>query len=477
MTLFLLLSLAQAGTTTESFSTGWTTDTASGTYCNDNYVPLSAEADSSITFTTPQIVRFENMDIDVHAQHRQCYVYLDTAELDFNGYSLWSKTIDQWGGDKTPTDWYIKKNYTPADTSLMLVGAGTYDITATLDGEGDNNNNKIRIRYTLDVTYGRDWDDDGYDSDLLALGTDCDDQNSAIHPMATEVWYDGIDQNCDGLSDYDQDGDGEDALAHGGLDCDDENDAINTTAIEVWYDGIDQNCDGLSDYDQDGDGEDSADHFGTDCDDEDGTINTTAEEIWYDGVDQNCDALSDYDQDGDGADSDEYAGTDCDDVDPNINPDADEIWYDGVDQNCDALSDYDQDGDGADSDEYAGTDCDDVDPNINPDADEIWYDGVDQNCDGLNDYDQDGDGYEVSSNGGNDCDDTDPTAFPGAQWWTEDCDYLGVDDGTRPFADVPDASQQNSGCQCTFPSVYAPIQGSMDFSAVLAIPSKTEARA
>ena len=66
----------------------------------------------------------------------------------------------------------------------------------------------------------------------------------------------------------------------------------------------------MSDYDQDGDGEDSADHFGTDCDDEDGTINTTAEEIWYDGVDQNCDALSDYDQDGDGSDSDAYAGTD-----------------------------------------------------------------------------------------------------------------------------------------------------------------------
>ena len=30
---------------------------------------------------------------------------------------------------------------------------------------------------------------------------DCDDGNAAIFPPAMEIWYDGIDSNCDGLSD------------------------------------------------------------------------------------------------------------------------------------------------------------------------------------------------------------------------------------------------------------------------------------
>ena len=37
---------------------------------------------------------------------------------------------------------------------------------------------------------------------------DCDDTDRSISPGQTETWYDGIDQNCDGGSDYDQDADG-----------------------------------------------------------------------------------------------------------------------------------------------------------------------------------------------------------------------------------------------------------------------------
>ena len=44
-------------------------------------------------------------------------------------------------------------------------------------------------------------------------------------------------------------------------------------ADEVWYDGIDQNCDGLSDFDQDGDGVDQD----SDCDDNDATLYPNAE--------------------------------------------------------------------------------------------------------------------------------------------------------------------------------------------------------
>ena len=75
---------------------------------------------------------------------------------------------------------------------------------------------------------------------------------------------------------------------------------MNTAAVELWYDGIDQNCDGLSDYDQDGDGIDSDQYGGTDCDDTDGTIFPGATESYYDGIDQDCAGDNDYDYDGDG---------------------------------------------------------------------------------------------------------------------------------------------------------------------------------
>ena len=42
-------------------------------------------------------------------------------------------------------------------------------------------------------------------------GGDCDAADPSIHPGATEVWYDGVDQDCDATSDYDQDADGYDA--------------------------------------------------------------------------------------------------------------------------------------------------------------------------------------------------------------------------------------------------------------------------
>ena len=51
--------------------------------------------------------------------------------------------------------------------------------------------------------------------------TDCDDDAVDVNPDATEVWYDGVDADCDATSDYDADGDGYDSDAHGGTDEDD----------------------------------------------------------------------------------------------------------------------------------------------------------------------------------------------------------------------------------------------------------------
>jgi len=79
------------------------------------------------------------------------------------------------------------------------------------------------------------------------LATDCDDTDTAAYPGATETWYDGTDQDCDGSSDYDQDGDGYDSDAYGGTDCDDTESGAYLGATELCFDSLDNDCDGVTD--------------------------------------------------------------------------------------------------------------------------------------------------------------------------------------------------------------------------------------
>jgi len=284
------------------------------------------------------------------------------------------------------------------------------------------------------------WEDDADADGVSSLADDCDDGDAAVYPGAAEVWYDGVDQNCDRADDYDQDADGDRATGWGG-DCDDTDPTIHGGATDTWYDGTDTNCDGADDYDQDADGA-RALGWGDDCDDVDASVYPGAPDAWYDGTDSDCDRADDYDQDGDGQRR-LGEGLDCDDTDPATFSGALEVWYDGVDQDCDAGSDYDQDADGFEVD--AGGDCDDTRADVSPAAVDTWYDGLDQDCDGANDYDQDADGFEADTGG--DCDDTRADVSPAAV----DTWYDGLDqdcDGANDYDQDADGFEADTGGDC-----------------------------
>ena len=289
-----------------------------------------------------------------------------------------------------------------------------------------------------------DVDGDGYDSSAYG-GTDCDDDDTATSPDATETWYDGVDSDCSGGSDYDVDGDGFDSSAYGGTDCDDIDEFVSPDAEEVWYDGTDSDCAGDDDYDADGDGYSISTGSGSggsggggggsgtvDCDDGDSSVSPGASEVWYDGVDSDCSGDGDFDVDGDGFDARAYGGDDCNDEDAAVNPDATtDACYDGVDTDCDDWSDYDCDRDGFDMDAYGGLDCDDTDDSINPLASDTLGDGIDTDCDGAPEFDDDGDGWDGVEDGGRDCDDTDAAISPDAvEIW-----YDGVDQDCDGWSD------------------------------------------
>ena len=102
---------------------------------------------------------------------------------------------------------------------------------------------------------------------LVDVGGDCEAQNAAVHPDATEDCYDGIDNDCDG-------------------DVDADDDDLDAT---TWY--LDLDGDG---YGANGSGEASCDEpsgsvvVTGDCNDRDADIHPGGSEVCGDGIDNDC---------------------------------------------------------------------------------------------------------------------------------------------------------------------------------------------
>ena len=312
-----------------------------------------------------------------------------------------------------------------------------------LDADGDGFGDETQIAETC-------LPEDGY----VSQSGDCDDDNAAIFPNAEEL-CDGLDNNCNGVSDEDLltlfyvdadlDGYGDtttieaceltEGLSLVGGDCDDADSQSNPGADEVCGDSIDNNCDGVSDeasaidattwyLDDDGDGYglDTQSQVGCfqptgyvaqngDCDDGNNTIYTGAPEL-CDGIVNDCNTTTlpsnETDDDGDGyvecpIDSNGWTGSssvvggdDCDDT--NVNHHEELTWY------------YDDDGDGIGVASTVFTvcvpppngyvltvgDCDDGNASIYTGAPELC-DGIVNDCNTTtlpsNETDDDGDGY------------------------------------------------------------------------------------
>jgi hypothetical protein len=124
------------------------------------------------------------------------------------------------------------------------------------------------------------------DGDWAPEPEDCAPEDGSIYPGAPEIYYDGIDQDCNPDT-ADDDGDADSYPVD--VDCRDNNPAVNPGAVEIPYDNRDQDCNpDTPDNDLDGDGS----RWPNDCDDTDAARYPRAEEVPYDGVDQDCDSTT-----------------------------------------------------------------------------------------------------------------------------------------------------------------------------------------
>jgi hypothetical protein len=410
-----------------------------------------------------------------------------------------------------PLDGYTALRGGDCDDKDALVHPGTLEVCG--NGKDDNCNGTQNEKDATNCTlFYFDFDGDGYGIDDSACycepyqyyrarrAGDCVDTDPAVNPGQTEVCANQKDDDCDGVTDEnqenaincqnyyldaDQDGWGRDTYkclcaplgdftATRGGDCYDTNPSVNPGAVER-CNGVDDNCNGLTDEER------TSGACGTDgytlyyLDHDRDTYGSTNDTKCL------CIAQGDYNA---------LRGGDCDDTDPLVNPDMLEICGNGKDDNCDGSQNsenafgctsfyYDEDGDGFGTQaskcfcEPSGLyravqsgDCLDTDKDVNPSQNEVCNNQKDDDCDGVTDQkenavgctdfylDSDGDGWGTSQKKCYcspfelyratkilDCNDNDAQINPGA---TERC----ADNKDNDCDGLTDENQENA-VDCT----------------------------
>ena len=143
-----------------------------------------------------------------------------------------------------------------APSACDFAQEGSNDI-ATLTMSLESVNSQAKGGPTIRCHHGVDADKDGFCAGTVP-GADCADDDGAIHPGAPEVCGNVKDDDCDGILDedgccWDADGDGYCPrppqvcepntccwLPH--WDCNDSDGAIRPLATEVCWNGLDDNC-------------------------------------------------------------------------------------------------------------------------------------------------------------------------------------------------------------------------------------------
>ncbi len=357
-----------------------------------------------------------------------CSTVWDLRDQDGDGLSAaegdcWDRSEGPPGSGLSGADIFPGAVEMPADgVDQDCAGDDDYD----LDGDGWVVEEDHLGRTTLGVPgsgehtgWGDCWDreDDGPEGSPLVAA----DVNPGV-PATQDTWYDGIDQDCAGDSDFDQDGDGWRSAEH--PDAKTFPPRTDGSALE----------DGLLDGD---------------CNDTDPGIRPDATEV--------CD-VNETDEDCNGL---------INGADPDVDPDSTLTWWADTDE--DGFGDPEATRGACDRPEgfvANDEDCDDTDPATNPGADEVCG-GADEDCDGEVDEDDavdaetwfpdsDRDGYGDNSvregtractappnhvTDNTDCDDTNPEANPGA---TEVCDPLDIDEDCDGASDDDDSSLDGS---------------------------------